>query len=78
MELVEVNKLRQHKGYILFQNRIKQKKRQEYIQINLQYMLYHQLKILLNSSGLYETCCQNYHIIAQFWMTRKQLCKKEV
>ncbi|CAD8182032.1 unnamed protein product [Paramecium octaurelia] len=65
MELVEGNELRLHKAIVT--------QHTSYYRIG-----YHQLKILLNSSCLYETFCQNYHIKAQFWNARKQQCKKEV
>ncbi|CAK67787.1 unnamed protein product (macronuclear) [Paramecium tetraurelia] len=65
MELVEGNEFRYHKAVVTQQ-------------ISYYRIGYHQLKILLNSSGLYETFCQNYHIKAQFWKARKQQCKKEV
>ncbi|CAD8106942.1 unnamed protein product [Paramecium primaurelia] len=65
MEFVEGNEFRQHKAIVT--------QHITYYRIG-----YHQLKILLNSSCMYETFCQNYHIKAQFWKTRMQQCKKEV
>ncbi|CAD8152540.1 unnamed protein product [Paramecium octaurelia] len=65
MELVEGYEFRQHKAVVT--------QHISYYRIG-----YHQVKILLNSSGLYETFCSNYHIKAQFWKARKQQCKKEV
>ncbi|CAD8126060.1 unnamed protein product [Paramecium sonneborni] len=65
MELVEANELRLHKAVVT--------QHITYYRIG-----YHQLKILLNSSCLYETFCQNYCVKAQFWKERKQQCKKEI